>query len=232
MNRDPPYTRFGASNLGTAQELLHVLQELRRAGMRGLILDLRWSPGGLRDEAVAVASIFLNGGVIAASKDRHGALDRHTSIQALGFVTCPMAVLINGETSGGAELIAAALQDHKRAVIAGQRSLGKGTIQGILSLQLPSLPGASFRLTTATLLRPNGKNLNRFPESKPTDDWGVEPDPQAELRLSPDLTRQLREWWQLQILRPGTNNEVLPLDLPENDPQGQAALKLLLNRKK
>jgi carboxyl-terminal processing protease len=134
-----------------------------------------------------------------------------------------MVVLINGETSGGAELIAAALQDHKRAVIAGQRSLGKGSVQKYLEVPLP----VPFKLTTGTFVRPSGKNLHRFPDSKPTDDWGVLPDEQAECRLSPELSRQLRDWWVWQTLRPGNDNEVLPLDTPEADPQQQTALQLL-----
>src|SRR5262249_29484728 len=114
-------------------------------------------------------------------------------------------------------------------LIAGQRTLGKGSIQKPVAL--PSVPSAYFRLTQGTFLRPSSKSLHRYPDSKPSDDWGVQPDPQAELRLSPDLTRRLRDWWQLQDLRPGADNATLPLDLPENDPQRQMALQLLLKRK-
>src|SRR5262249_21973686 len=120
---------------------------------------------------------------------------------------------------------AAALQDHKRAVIAGQRTLGKGSIQNQQALPIPNL---GLKLTTGTFIRASGKNLHRFPDSKPGDDWGVRPEPKFEFRVSADVSRQLREWWLLQSLRPGSRNEALPLDDPSADPQRRAALQALL----
>ncbi len=87
-----------------------------------------------------------------------------------------------------------------------------------------------MKLTTGTFLRPNGKNLHRFPDSKETEDWGVRPDPGLEMRLSADLSRQLKQWWLWQTLRPGPSTEALPLDDPENDPQRQTALAALLQQ--
>ncbi len=130
-----------------------------------------------------------------------------------------MVVLVNGETSGGAELIAAALQDHKRAVVVGQRTLGKASVQQ--PLQNPP-PGVQLKLTAGTFYRPSGKNLHRFPESKPGDDWGVKPD--VEFRVSPQLGRQLKAWWEAQTLRPGPSLERLPLDDLSNDAQLRAAV--------
>jgi carboxyl-terminal processing protease len=120
------------------------------------------------------------------------------------------------------------LQDHRRAVVVGQRSLGKGSVQTRLYLGLADV---GLKLTTATFLRPGGKNLHRFPDSKPCDDWGVLPDAGREFRVSPDLSRALRRWWQQQTLRPGDSNERLPLDDPAADPQQQAALQALLGQK-
>jgi hypothetical protein len=147
---------------------------------------------------------------------------------ALGFkagTTYPVLVLINSETAGGAELIAAALQDNGRAVVAGQRSLGKGSIQS--PIQLPGLSGLQFKLTGGTFTRPNGKNLQRYPESTTSDDWGVRPDPGRLLPMTPDLVRDLREQTILYTLRPGDGREALPLDDPEYDTQRQAALRML-----
>src|SRR5262249_51873575 len=151
-----------------------------------------------------------------------------------GFIGFPVVVLINAETSGGAELIAAVLQDNLRAKIAGQRSRGKASVQIVLSLQrdldLKGLyPRAALKLSTGMLIRPNGRNLHRFADSKAKDDWGVRPDARLDFRVSGDLSRQLREWWQLQDLRPGTSNESLPLDDPVADPQRQAALQVLID---
>jgi carboxyl-terminal processing protease len=218
------HVRLGALGNGTALRMREVVTALRSDGMRGLILDLRWCPGGYLREAVDLASLFVGEGKVATVKHRDGHEDTYPSTAENKFLDFPIVVLVNGETSGGAELIAAALQDHKRAVIAGQRTLGKGSVQSTLAL---GVPGAGLKLTTATFLRSSGKGLHRYPDSKPADDWGVRPDPKLDCRVSAGLGRQLREWWQQQDLRPGFSNEVLPLDDPEADPQRVVAVQTL-----
>jgi carboxyl-terminal processing protease len=136
----------------------------------------------------------------------------------------PMVVLINSDTSGGGELIAAALQDHKRASVAGQRTRGKASIQTVVPL---GVSGCGLKLTSGVFIRPSGKNLNRFPDSKLVDDWGVRPDPEMEFRVSTNLSHQLREWWQQQTLRPGPGRMALPLDDPTADPQRCDAVRVL-----
>jgi carboxyl-terminal processing protease len=155
--------------------------------------------------------------------------DLNREYQGTGSPKCPdlpLVVLINGETSGGAELIAAALQDHQRAVVVGQRTLGKASIQTIRPLALHTCV-VSLKLTTGTFVRPSGKNLQRPRDGQPAAAWGVHPDPGQEVRLSPGLDRRLRDWWLAQTLRPGGSTEALPLDDPANDPQRQAALQTL-----
>jgi carboxyl-terminal processing protease len=217
------HVRIAALNHGTAEDFLQVLTALQAEGLRGLILDLRWCPGGFLDQAVEVARLLLGQGIIAIFQSRE---DRKTARggrdQFTGF---PVVVLVNGETSGGAELVAAALQDNRRAVVAGQRTLGKASVQTLVALPVSD---AYLKLTTGTFFRPSGKNLHRFPESRPTEDWGVRPEPELEFRVSPELGRHLRESWLLQTLRPGASNEALPLDDPEGDPQRQATLQELL----
>lgn len=210
---------------GTALDLRNTLDELVRDGLNGLILDLRWCPGGMLNEAVSIADLFLVDGMIAQVQGRADTQRVHTATGQGRFVGFPIVVLINGETTGGGELVAAALQDHKRAVVMGQRSMGKGSIQHLLAV--PELPNAYLRLTQGTLQRPNGKTLNRSPDSKDADDWGVRPDPGHELILSPTLTQRLKDWWILQSLRPARIDAALPLDDPEIDPQQAAALRFL-----
>jgi carboxyl-terminal processing protease len=225
------HVRLETLGNGTADELGEVLAGLRSAGVRGLILDLRWCPGGYLKEAVGVASLFLRDGDVALIRSRTGEV-RHVvgkPDERLQLLDVPVVVLVNGETAGGAELIAAALQDHKRAVVAGQRTLGKASVQTSLDL---SVPGMGMKLTTGTFIRPGGQNLHRFPESKRTDAWGVRPEPELEMRVSPELARELREHWQQQTLRPGPSRERLPLDDPQADPQRQAALEALRGRVK
>ena len=94
-------------------------------------------------------------------------------------------------------------------------------------MSVQGLPGYQFKLTGGMYTRPNGKNLQRFPDSKPTDDWGLRPDPGYELPTSADLAKKLKELHQLYALRPGGSREAMDLDDPAADPQRLRALKLI-----
>jgi C-terminal processing protease CtpA/Prc len=216
------HVRIATLGQGTADELRGVLEDLKDDGMRGLVLDLRWCPGGFLTEATGVAELFVGEGVLATVRARGKEPTVYRSTAEGKFLGFPLVVLVNGETMGGAELIAAALQDHRRALVVGQRTLGKASVQTLVPLPLP---GVGLKLTSGTFERPSGKNLHRFPDSKPADDWGVRPDADGECRVSPELGRRLREWWGRQSLRPGASNERLPLDDPSADPQRQAAVE-------
>jgi len=218
------YARIGALEHGVAEDLVQVLTSLTDDGMEGFVLDMRWSPGGFLNEAILVARLFLKDGAIATVKSR-GLDDVPYRSQGDGqFTNFPLVVLVNGETSGGAELIVAALQDNKRATVVGQRTFGKASVQTVLALPLPN---AGLKLTSGSFLRPSGKTLHRFPDSKVTDDWGVQPLADHRLPITPDLSLQLRDWYVLHTLRPNTCDDILPLDDPENDPQRQMALKVI-----
>jgi carboxyl-terminal processing protease len=208
---------------GTSGELEQALQDLQSQGMRALILDLRWCPGGSLIESINVASLFIEGGAVAKTRARNSADKEYTSEGERHFLGFPIVVLVNGDTSGGAELIAAAIQDHHRGVIVGQRTRGKASIQTLIPLPVPD---TGLKLTNGMFIRPSGKSLHRFPDSKHTDDWGVRPEPQRYFPISPELSKQLRDWWQLQSLRPASCNEALPLDDPACDPQRQYALRV------
>lgn len=219
------YIRLGAIGTQDNVALQGALKSLQEQSVRGLILDLRWCPGGYLRESATMARVFLSPELPIATQWSRG--DGHSPVDLLAVeVTAtdiPIVVLVNGETSGGGELIAAALQDHGRAVIAGQRTLGKGTIQGG---RIPDR-GFPFKLTTGKFIRPNGKNFQRNPDSKPTDDWGVRPDRDHELPITAELSKRLKEWHTLQVLRPPSDRGALPIDDPEADPQRQAAVRML-----
>ena len=224
------HIRISLLSKTTPEDLGDVLDLLHDNEMRGLILDLRWTPGGYLDESVEVARMFLGDVPVATVKSRIGADSEYRGRGPSKLVDLPLVVLVNGETSGGAELIAAALQDHGRAVVVGQRTLGKASVQGPLYADLPDV---QLKMTTGTFFRPSGKNLHHFPDSKPSDDWGVKPD--VEFRISPELGRQLKAWWLAQTLRPGPSLERLPLDDPSADAQRRAALDVvagLISKKK
>ncbi len=219
------HVRIATLVQGTADELAQVLTQLQSEGLRGLILDLRWCPGGVPDQIAALARLFLSEGVIMILQD-HNEERTARATEPAPFANLPLVVLVNGETMGGAELLAAALQDNHRAKIVGQRTFGKATMQRLLVL-----PEAAYlKVTSGTLVRASGKNLQRHPYSKASDDWGVKPDDGLEFRLSPPLTERLKKEWLRQTLRPGGSHEALPLDDPANDPQRQAAVKTLLRQ--
>lgn len=169
----------------TTKELAAAVGEIEAAGGRAIIIDLRDNPGGLLNEAISVADLFLTEGKIVSTKNRRGN-ERSYSAKKEGtmFVPTadnprPMAVLINRHSASASEIVAAALQDNHRAVVVGERSFGKGSVQKLIDLHTD--PPAAVKLTTETYWRPSGKNIHRAPSSKESDDWGVRPDPGMEV---------------------------------------------------
>jgi carboxyl-terminal processing protease len=223
------YVRLGPIENDSGDQLSELLHDLGE--VRGLVLDLRWCPGGYIDPATQIASTFLETGVIARMKYRNPDRGENTTLQADGGLVrfkagdFPLLVLVNGDTVGGGELIAAALKDNGRAVLAGTRTFGKASIQWPLAV--PGLEGYSFKITGGMYTRPSGKNLQRFPDAKPDDDWGLRPDAGYEIPMSADLSHKLKELHLLYALRPGGSREAMELDDPEGDPQRLRALKLM-----
>jgi carboxyl-terminal processing protease len=100
-----------------------------------------------------------------------------------------MVVMINQNSASASEIVAAALQDHKRAAVVGQRSYGKGSVQNLIDLDGGN---SILKLTVASYYRPSGENIHRFKNAKTTDKWGVSPDPGLEVRLT---HRDFRNWF-------------------------------------
>lgn len=179
------YIRINAFNEETAKELNDAINTIQREGARGIILDLRNNPGGLLNVAVHVADLFLTEGRIVSTKGRHMEEDvREAHLDGTVFLPAkqyPMAVLINRFSASASEIVAAALQDHKRAVVIGERSFGKGSVQNVIRMEGGT---SALKLTTQSYWRPNGKNIHRFPDAKDTDEWGVSPDEGFEIKLT------------------------------------------------
>jgi C-terminal processing protease CtpA/Prc len=222
--RNLAHVRLTTLSRGTSDELRTVLIGLRERKVRGILLDLRWCPGGYLNESVDVADLFLGNVTITTVKTRGREDTVYRSTAQGKFLDFSLVVLVNESTSGGAELIAAALQDHRRAVVVGSRTVGKASVQTPLAIG----NGISLKLTSGTFHRPGGKNLHRFPESQAGDDWGVRPD--EDCRVSPALGKRLEEWWRLYSLRPAGSRERLALDDPRADPQRILAQGVLLKR--
>jgi carboxyl-terminal processing protease len=174
------YIRVTSFMQNTVDELKAALAQLKEEGAKGLILDLRDDPGGLLQAAVEVSDLFLDKGEIVSTKGRN-TQPRSYSAQKDGlYEDIPLVVLINQNSASASEIVSAALQDHKRAAIVGQRSYGKGSVQNILELE----DGNSvLKLTVASYYRPSGENIHRFKNARTTDKWGVSPDKGLEVKL-------------------------------------------------
>lgn len=171
-------TQFGRQS---AKELASALEDLTKRGMKGLVLDLRFNPGGLLSQAVRVADLFIESGTIVSTEGKNTEPRPFTATKPGTFKGFPMVVLVNRFSASASEIVSATLQDHDRAVVVGERTWGKGSVQNVISLQ----SGASaLKLTTARYMRPSGKNIHRFPDSKPDDEWGVSPNDGFEVRFS------------------------------------------------
>lgn len=153
------YIRVSQFQDRTSHDLKEHLKSLRQdnAGqLKGIILDLRNNPGGLLDQAVAVADIFLNDGLIVYTEGREVEGQMTFSAQENGTEPeYPLIVLINGGSASAAEIVAGALQDHSRAVILGEQSFGKGSVQTIIPLD----DNSGLRLTTARYFTPSGRSI-------------------------------------------------------------------------
>ncbi len=177
------YIRLLAFTETTAADLRRVLEALKKQGLRGLVLDLRTNPGGLLRSAVEICRMFLKDGRIVSTKGRNQQEETYEArmdMLLMPVEEVPMVVLVNSLSASASEIVAAALQDHKRAVVIGERSYGKGSVQNIIEMESNS---SGLKLTTASYWRPSGKNIHRFPDSKDTDEWGVRPDKGFEIPM-------------------------------------------------
>jgi carboxyl-terminal processing protease len=149
-------TQFGEK---TSEELGAALKKLQAQGMQGLILDLRWNPGGLLDQAVEVCEKFLpRGELIVKTEGRNPSQSSARYAEGRGdqLHHAPIVVLANLGSASAAEIVAGCLQDLKRAVVVGETTFGKGSVQSILPLQ----KGAALRLTTAKYYTPSHKVIH------------------------------------------------------------------------
>jgi carboxyl-terminal processing protease len=150
------YLRLAACRAGAAQVLRAELRRLERAGVSAFVLDLRGNPGGLLDQAVAVASLFLDRGVVVLVESAHNHGEVFEAIPN-AVTRLRLAVLVDRSSASAAEVIAAALQDNDRATLVGENTYGKALVQTVTPLS----NGAALRLTTARYLTPAGIDISR-----------------------------------------------------------------------
>ena len=152
------YVRIIQFGEHTSDELDRALEKLSNAGMKGLILDLRDNPGGLLDQAAKVCGKFLPPGTLVVSTEGRDPKERREfHVPRLGHhYETPMVLLVNGGSASAAEIVSGCLQDLKRAVLVGERTFGKGSVQSIIPLQ----DGAALRLTTAKYYTPSHRVIH------------------------------------------------------------------------
>src|SRR3954465_10289248 len=175
---DIAYIRITTFNEQTTEGLKREVANLSNQigdKLKGYIIDLRNNPGGLLEEAVTVSDSFLDKGEIVSTRGRNAEETQRRAAHA-GDLTKgkPVIVLINGGSASASEIVAGALQDHKRATIVGTRSFGKGSVQTIIPLG----GNGAIRLTTARYYTPSGRSI----QAK-----GIEPDLQVTNEIPPEL---------------------------------------------
>ncbi len=178
----------------TQEEFDIVVAELEATapdGLRALVVDLRFNPGGILEECVDLANRFLSGGVIVSLKKRNAETVQvhEADPEVCSLPDLPVVLLVNGESASASEVLAGALQDRQRAVLVGERTYGKGVVQSIYRWR-----DLDFRLklTTSHYYTPNGRRIEQGP------DGGLEPDRVVE--MDAELVHQVRE--QLGQLEP------------------------------
>ncbi len=199
------YIRITTFSHDTSKELKRAMEDLKARKLRGLIVDLRFDPGGLLEEAVAICDMFLTEGRIVSTEGRNS--PKHVwdaTKKTDAYTGFPMVILVNHYSASASEIVSACLQDHNRAVIVGTRTWGKGSVQNVIELE----GGKSLlKLTTAGYLRPNGHNIHRFPDSKESDEWGVSPNPGFEVKESDDeMAELMAERRERDILLPHSHS--------------------------
>jgi len=189
LERQIGYVRITQFNEPTGEKLKTEIQTLMEEEMEALIIDLRGNPGGLLTAAAEVAELFLpKGELIVFTKGR--AHENHKQVfKSSGpthWIDFPIAILVNGGSASASEIVAGALQDHKRAVLVGEKTFGKGSVQSILPLE----DGSAVKLTTAKYYTPSERVIH---------DNGIEPD--IEIKMP------IEDLYQLLIQKAQKNGE-------------------------
>ena len=183
------YIRLTQFTRNSAKEMAAAVAELEKEGVKALVLDVRFNPGGLLTTAREITDLFVDDGLIVSIRPREGKEEKLPGFNEGSKLNFPMVCMVNGGSASGSEILSAALQDHKRAVIVGERSFGKGSVQNVVPFG-----GGEIKLTTASFWRPSGKNLNKSStRGRDEDEWGVSPDPGFEVKLTLKETDDLEE---------------------------------------
>jgi carboxyl-terminal processing protease len=226
------YIRISQFTDKTADELRAALEQLNELGAQGLILDLRFDPGGLLDSAVQVSNMFLTGGKrIVSTEGRTWPKQAFDSDDDTVMPDTPLVVLANESSASASEVVTGALSDNKRALFVGTRTFGKGSVQQVHGLD--SGLGA-LKMTGAYYYLPNGRNIHKKPDAEV---WGVDPDEGAYVPMTfEQYEKMIKVRREADTIRAENGHnataEITP-DYIENtllDPQLAASLRAVLGK--
>ncbi len=220
------YIRLTHFSRHTPEELKSTIEDLLERGMEGLVLDLRSNPGGLLEAAIEISDMFLDEGQIVSVKGRNVPERSWQAKQGNTFPDFPLAILVNRFSASASEVLSACLQDNNRAVVIGERTWGKGSVQNVIKVEEGD---SALKLTTAAYHRPNGVNIHRAKGAGEDEEWGVKPNENFAIRFSDEefaaysLERRQRDILRSEV---ASSNEERTFD----DSQLEAALKLVRER--
>ena len=206
----------------STEEMQKALKALSKQGMKSLVLDLRFNPGGLLTGAVEVAEMFMGDKqmiVYTQGRKPEYYQEFRTGAKA-DYPDIPMAVLINQGSASASEIVSGALQDNDRAVIVGQRSFGKASVQQVLPLN----DGAGLRLTVAKYYTPKGRLIQRdYRDKSKANEGGIFPD--VEVKMDPEEEVKIFMQYNNLVYTPG--KEEPKMEFKEKDPVLDKAVEIL-----
>jgi carboxyl-terminal processing protease len=183
------YARIEEFSAKTSDDLSKALHDMTKDGATSLILDLRNNPGGLLSSAVETSSLFLGEGklIVYTQGRKPESRQDFTAGAKAPYENLPLVILINGGSASASEIVSGAMQDHKRAVIVGQRSYGKASVQSLIPLS----DGSGLRLTVAHYYTPSGRSIHRDEKHKI---GGITPD--IAVDVAPENEAKLYQQWE------------------------------------
>lgn len=226
------YVRLKQFTPDIGKQVSDICQNLLKQGMKGLVFDLRFNPGGRLDEAEELIDLFVKEGTIVSVKGRNRPEQKVLAKAEGTLPDFPMVVLVNEHSASASEVMAGALKDNKRATVVGARTYGKGSVQEVMPLDAHS---GELKITVAYWYLPSGKRVQRLKDAK---EWGVEPDvvvPMDEDAQERLALAQLKSENMRVALAPATtrasNGTTVPTTQPL-DPQLDKALDVLRDKLK
>lgn len=209
----------------STEEVKKALADLTKQGMTSLVLDLRFNPGGLLTGAVDIAKLFLNDDqMIVYTQGRKQDYYQEFKTSSQGeYPSIPLVLLVNGASASASEIVAGALQDNERAVVMGQRTFGKASVQQVLPLS----GGAGLRLTIAKYYTPKGRLIQRdYRDKSKAEEGGIFPDVEVFMKAEDEV--KIFQQYNDIIYTPG--KELPKLEFKEKDPVLDRAVDLLTGK--